>query len=109
MFVSEAIDPAAAHAIMSLLRSVPMDLDDYHYHDGRPVSFDRKKVILLEPHESGSGTFVRLAYEGGSHAMHLREDYDFLKQRLAESSWDRAAAGALDILKGREDADKVPF
>ena len=50
-----------------------------------------------------------VAYEGGSHAMHLREDYEFLKRRLTESSWDRAAAGALDILKGKEDADKVPF
>lgn len=86
-----------------------MDLDDYHYHDGRPVSFDRTKVIHLEPHESGSGTFVRVAFEGGSQAMHLQEDYEFLKEKLAESSWDRAIAGANDRLKDREDADRVPF
>jgi len=86
-----------------------MDLDHYHYHDGRPVSFDRTKVIHLEPHESGAGTFIRLAYEGGSHAMHLQEDYDFLKQRLAESSWDRVISSVNDKLKHEEAADDLPF
>lgn len=66
-----------------------MDLDHYHYHDGRPVSFDRTKVIQLEPHESGTGTFVRIAYEGGTTAMHLREDYEYLKERLPDSQITR--------------------
>lgn len=73
-----------------------MGLDEYHYHDGRPVSFDRHKVIHLEPHESGSGTFVQLAFEGGGRAMHLREDYEFLKKRLAENWMDRAVSSLTD-------------
>jgi phosphoglycolate phosphatase-like HAD superfamily hydrolase len=108
MFAVPALDIAVPPAIMSSFRRNAMDLDDYHYHDGRPVSFDRKKVIHLEPHESGSGTFVRLAYEGGSHAMHLQEDYEFLKQRFAETSWDRAIEGAKDLLNDREAAG-IPF
>lgn len=82
-----------------------MELDHYHYHDGRPVSFDRKKVIHLEPHESGTGTFVRIAYEGGSQGMHLREDYEFLKERLAESWVDRA----ISSIRDKETAEDLPF
>lgn len=66
-----------------------MDLDHYHYHDGRPVSFDRTKVIHLEPHESGAGSFVRIAYEGGTTSMHLLEEYEFLKARLADGKMTR--------------------
>lgn len=66
-----------------------MDLDDYHYHDGRPVSFDRTKVIHLEPHESGSGSFVRIGYEGGSTEMHLREEYHYLRDRLSDGQTTR--------------------
>lgn len=86
-----------------------MDLDHYHYHDGRPVSFDRTKVIHLEPHESGSGTFVRLGFEGGSQAMHLQEDYEFLKARFAESSWDRVISRVSDKLSKEEATDGIPF
>lgn len=82
-----------------------MDLDEYHYHDGRPVSFDRRKVVHLEPHESGSGTLVNIAFEGGSRAMHLREDYEFLKTRLAEDWIDRAVLSQRD----KETLESLPF
>jgi len=81
-----------------------MSLDNYHYHDGRPVSFDRTKVIHLEPHESGAGSFVRIAYEGGTTGMHLREDYEFLKARLSEGLFDRAMRQLEE-----EGADGSPF
>lgn len=81
-----------------------MSLDSYHHHDGRPVSFDRSKVIHLEPHESGSGSVVRIAYEGGSTSMHLREDYEFLKVRLSEGLFDRAMRQLEE-----EGADGTPF
>lgn len=68
-----------------------MSLDHYHYHDGRPVSFDREKVIHIEPHESGSGMFVRLGFEGGTAVMHLREDYDFLVDRITDGTMERTA------------------
>lgn len=86
-----------------------MDLDEYHYHDGRPVSFDRAKVIHLEPHESGSGTFVRLAFEGGSQALHLQEDYEFLKKRLAENWVDRAISNLNEKREAGETVDDFPF
>ena len=85
-----------------------MDLDHYHYHDGRPVSFDRTTVIHLEPHESGSGTFVRVAFEGGSTGMHLREEYEFLKVRLAEGEFDRAIRELREEGPG-ENASAAPF
>lgn len=66
-----------------------MSLDEYTYFDGRKVSFDREKVVQIEPHQSGSGTLVRLLVADNMLEMHLSEEYAYLQVRISESSWDR--------------------
>ncbi len=67
-----------------------MSLDEYTYFDGRKVSFDREKVVQIEPHQSGAGTLVRLLVADNMVEMHLREEYSYLQPRISESSWGRA-------------------
>ncbi len=81
-----------------------MILVEFHHVDGRPVTFDRETVILMEPHFSGEGTLVRLGAAERAHDMHLSESYDHVRTEVTLSQTDRV----LRMLKQQREAEKTP-
>jgi len=84
-----------------------VELLHFNHMDGRPVSFDRKSVLLFEPHESGAGTFLRAGPVEHPRDMHLAEEYELVETEVTMSSWDRATRSFL--AKDESEAEKVPF
>ena len=80
-----------------------VDLLEMHHADGRPVSFDRHTILLIEPHESGTGTLVTVGSAERSRDLHLREDYAHVHEEATMSLIDRAVR---DMTSGKI---KVPF
>lgn len=79
---------------------------EFNYADGRPVSFDRHTVILIEPHESGTGTLVTLGPIERSRDLHLAESYAEVRKEVTMSVIDRAMR---DMHIDRESGNGVPF
>ena len=63
---------------------------DFHYADGRPVSFAPHMVIHAEPHLSGSGTAVTLGPSERPREMHLRESYEKVMAEIRMTDIERA-------------------
>jgi len=79
-----------------------MDLFELHYIDGRPVMFERNTVLLIEPHVSGSGTFLRLGPIERPTEIHVREEYDFVKTEVTMSAMDRGIRSFLERRQATE-------
>lgn len=70
-----------------------MDLTEFHHSDGRPVSFARQTVLLVEPHESGNGTRLRLGPTDRTIDLHVREDYAAVMKELNLTTLERIMRG----------------
>lgn len=82
-----------------------MDLVEFHHVDDRPVAFERRSVLLLEPHMSGAGTFVRVGPVEHPRDMHLRENYAEIKAEVTMSSTELFLR---DMSDPHQD-ERVPF
>lgn len=81
-----------------------MELLDFHHVDNRPVAFEKSSVLLMEPHESGSGTFVRLGPIEHPRDMHLREDFELVSAEVKMSTMDRIMRSIAE-----DPENRVPF
>jgi hypothetical protein len=77
-----------------------------NYIDGRPVSFDRSIVILIEPHVSGTGTLVTLGPVEQPRDLHLVEEYTTVRTEVTMSVMDRALRR---LRQDRGDGNDAPF
>ena len=83
-----------------------MDLLELNYIDGRPVSFDRASVILIEPHVSGAGTLVTLGPIERPRDLHVAEEYAMVRTEVTMSVMDRVVRR---LERDRASGDGAPF
>jgi ribosomal protein L14 len=83
-----------------------VDLFELHHVDGRPVSFDRTSVILIEPHVSGVGSLVTLGPIERPRDLHVSEEYAMIRTEVTMSVMDRVMR-SMD--EDREAGRGVPF
>lgn len=80
-------------------------LEFHHAADGRPVNFEHHLVLIMEPHEDGKGTFVRLGPIERPRDMHLAEDYDAVKAEVTMSPSARLMRDVKDLIE----TEGMPF
>ncbi len=61
-----------------------------HQADGRPISFRRQMVMLIEPHPSGTGTLVVLGLDDYPRELHLSANYSEVRREVTMSDMERA-------------------
>lgn len=71
-------------------------IEFHHATDGRPVSFENHLVLIMEPHDSGTGTFVRLGPPERTHDLHLTEDYASVKREVTKTWVERWISDSSD-------------